>query len=115
MSVIANLDYGEVQDILSGMAEHPKLKRGRPTGSKNNNHKTLPKESVSTTEPKKPGPKIGSKNKKTLLKESVSTTEPKKRERGRPTDVVGRCSLCGETGHNKRTCLSCTDLPNSTK
>jgi len=91
MSVIANLDYGEVQDILSGMAEHPKVKRGRP------------------------GPKIGSKNKKTLLKESVSTTEPKKRERGRPTDVVGRCSLCGETGHNKRTCLSCTDLPNSTK
>ena len=62
MSVIANLDYGAVQDILSGMVEHPKVKRGRP------------------------GPKIGSKNKKTLLKESVSTTEPKKRGRGRPVN-----------------------------
>ena len=57
MSVIANLDYGEVQDILSGMAEHPKMKRG---------------------------PKPGSPNKKTLTKESVSTTELKKRGRGRP-------------------------------
>ena len=55
MSVIANLDYGAVQDILSGMTEHPKMKRGRPAGSKNNTPKTLPKESVSTTEPKKRG------------------------------------------------------------
>ena len=60
MSVIANLDYGEVQDILSGMAEHPKMKRG---------------------------PKPGSKNKKTIPKEYVSTTEPKKRGRGRPSGI----------------------------
>jgi len=87
MSGIANLDYGEVQDILSGRAKHPEMKKG---------------------------PKLGSKNKKTIPKESVSTTELKKRGRGRPMGS-GKCSLCGETGHNKRTCLSCTDLPNSTK
>ena len=85
MSGIANLDYGAVQDILSGIAEHPKVKRGPKPGSKKD-QKTLLKQSVSTTEPKKRGRgrPAGSKNKnkKTLPKESVSITEPKKR--GRP-------------------------------
>jgi hypothetical protein len=75
MSGIANLDYGEIQDILSGLSPHPKRKRGRP------NKKPLIKD---TTEPKKREPPVGSKNKKnqTLLTDS---TEPKKR--GRPEGI----------------------------
>ena len=45
---------------------------------------------ISVTEPKKRGPKVGSKNKKNLLKESVSITEPKKRGRGRPAGSLNK-------------------------
>ena len=73
------------QKFLDGLISvtEPK-KRGPKIGSKNQNKKTLPKESVSTTEPKKRGRPTGSKNKNktTIPKESVSTTEPNKR--GRP-------------------------------
>ena len=75
------------QKFLDGLISvtEPK-KRGPKIGSKNQNKKTLPKESVSTTELKKRGRgrPAGSPNKKTLTKESVSTTELKKRGRGRP-------------------------------
>ena len=46
------------------------------------------------------------KNLVTVLPEGTTLTisGPAKRGRGRPAGAKGVCSVCGQTGHNKRTC-----------
>jgi len=100
-------------DISADVPLEPK-KRGRPKGSTNKS-----KADITTdvpAEPKKRGRPKGSKNKP---KDDISTDvlpEPKKR--GRPSKhghivkttnkpTPRTCSVCGQTGHNKRSCPMC--------
>jgi hypothetical protein len=76
----------------------PKKKRGRPVGSKNKVTKDVPVSTEEAAPKKKRGRPVGSKNKVT---KDVPVSEGKVRK---PT----QCGLCGETGHNSRTCQNCT-------
>ena len=96
-------------------AEHKK--RGRPKGSTNKS-----KDDISadvSAEPKKRGRPKGSKNKPTDDISADVSVEPKKRGRpskhghivkttNKPADRrLTTCSVCGQTGHNKRSCPMC--------
>ena len=94
-------------DIPADVPAEPK-KRGRPKGSSNKPKDDIPADVPA--EPKKRGRPKGSKNKP---KDDIPD-EPKKR--GRPskhghivktTPTARTCSVCGQAGHNKRSCPMC--------
>jgi hypothetical protein len=92
-------------------------KRGRPKGSKNKTTGDIPADV--SVEPKKRGRPKGSKNKTTDDIPADVSVEPKKRGRpskhghivkttNKPADRrLTTCSVCGQTGHNKRSCPMC--------
>jgi len=103
-------------DISADVSAEPK-KRGRPKGSTNKS-----KDDISAdvpAEPKKRGRPKGSKNKPTDDISADVSVEPKKRGRpskhghivkttNKPADRrLTTCSVCGQTGHNKRSCPMC--------
>ena len=61
---------------------------------------------VGSAAPKKRGRPLGSKN---SPKVPASDTEQVKK-RGSPKGSHKKCGLCGEIGHNKRTCPTCIDF-----
>ena len=114
-------EMDDVQEFLEGIVSLPEpKKKGRPKGSgkcslcgeTGHNKRKCPsciglnkldkKNSVETTEPKKKGPKPGSKNKKKIPKESVSTTEPKKKGPGRPKGSKNKKDSVETTEPKKR-------------
>jgi hypothetical protein len=103
-------------DIPADVHTEPK-KRGRPKGSSNKPTDDTPADV--SAEPKKRGRPKGSKNKPTDDIPADVSVEPKKRGRpskhghivkttNKPADRrLTTCSVCGQTGHNKRSCPMC--------
>ena len=96
MNTLDNLDYGAIQNILSGISSHPKKKRGPPLGSKNKKKDTKLVVSV-TAPPKKCGPP-SKKNKPGL------NTFPIKKSPGRPKGSPNR----GPSKTTKNMTAACT-------
>jgi len=100
-------------DISADVPLEPK-KRGRPKGSTNKSKTDITADVPA--QPKKRGRPKGSKNKP---KDDISTDVlPETKKRGRPCKhghivkttnkpTPRTCSVCGQTGHNKRSCPMC--------
>ncbi len=96
-------------DISADVPLEPK-KRGRPKGSTNKSKTDITADVPAP--PKKRGRPKGSKNKP---KDDITTDVPSQpKKRGRPSKLghivkttPRTCSVCGQTGHNKRSCPMC--------